>query len=309
MDSIKKRIKSVVKPVLERRHRQRREAEIRESSPTITCERLVADFRALGFEPGDTVLAHSSLKSLGYVEGGPRTVIEALYQSVSPGGTIALPAYYLPGGTIYGTCKIKDYVFDPRVHGTTLNIVPKEFLKFPGVERSIHPTHSVAALGQNALYLTEAHHLAPSTFGKDSPWDRLIKIGGKVSGIGTPMAPGALYHPLEDHMLDAFPLPVRMKETHFLSCRHPSGEIIQVPVVPLDPEFIPRRIDQKSRGDLRDYFWKEFTRAGLLRVGQVGEARVWWMPARDYFEHLVHLAHEGITIYSTPEELSRRPLT
>ena len=309
MDRIKKRLKSAVKQMLNRGRRWRRQVEIRRSSPTITYDRLVADFRALGLEPGDTVLVHSSLKSLGYIENGPRTVIKALYQSVSPNGTIVFPAYYLPVGTIYETCKIKGYIFDPRVHGTNLGRLPEEFLRFPGVERSLHPTHSVAALGRNARYLTEAHHLAPSTFGKGSPWDRLIEIGGKVAGIGIPMAPGGLYHPLEDHMMDAFPLPVRMKETHFLRCRDWSGEIIQVPVVPLDPEFLPRRIDHKSRGDLRDYFWREFTRAGLLRVGQVGEARTWLMRAQDFFNHLIHLAHEGITIYSTPEELSRRPLT
>lgn len=309
MDRIKKRLKSAVKQMLKRGWRWRRQVEIRQSSPAQTFDRLLGDFRALGLEPGDTVLVYSSLKSLGYVENGPQTVIKALYQSVSPGGTIVIPAYFMPAGTIHETCKLKDYVFDPRIHKTNLSRIPEEFLRFPGVERSLHPTHSVAALGRNARYLTEAHHLAPSTFGKGSPWDRLIEIGGKVAGIGIPMAPGGLYHPLEDYMKEAFPLPVRMNETHFLRCRHSSGEIIQVPVVPLAPEFLPRRIDHKSRGDLRDYFWREFTRAGLLRVGQVGEARTWLIGAQEFFKHLIQLAQEGITIYSTPEELSRRPLT
>jgi aminoglycoside 3-N-acetyltransferase len=310
MDSVKKRLKLAVKQLLKRGRRWRRQAEIHRSATTIqTFDRLLEDFRALGLEPGDTVIVYSSLKSLGFVENGPQTVIKALYQSVSPGGTIAFPAYFMPAGTIYDTCKLKDYVFDPRVHKTNVGRIPEEFLKFPGVERSLHPTHSVAALGRNARYLTEAHHLATSTFGKGSPWDRLIEIGGKVVGLGIPMAPGGLYHPLEDHMMEAFPLPVRMKETYFLRCRHWSGEIIQVPVTPLAPEFLSRRIDHKSRGDLRDYFWREFTNAGLLRVGQVGEARTWTIRAQDFFKHLIYLAHEGITIYSTPEELSRRPLT
>lgn len=308
MDTIKKRLKSAVKQVLNYGHRWRRRSEIRRSSPTITYDRLLADFRALGLEPGDTVLVHSSLKSLGYVENGPHTVIKALYQSVSPGGTIVLPAYHMPAGTVYETCKLKDYVFDPRIHGTRVGSIPAELLRFPGVERSIHPTHSVSALGRNARYLTEAHHLAPSTFGKGSPWDRLLEIGGKVVGLGIPMAPGGLYHPLEDYLGDAFPVPVKMKETFYLRCLNWSGEIIQVPIVPLAPEFLPRRIDHKSRGDLRDYFWQEFTRAGLLRVGQVGEARTWIMNAQDFFTHLIHLAQEGITIYATPEELARRPL-
>jgi len=308
MERVKQHLKSAVKKMLKYGHRWRREAEIRRSQPTITYDRIVGDFRALGFEPGDTVLVYSSLKSLGYVEDGPRTVIKALYQAVSPGGTIAFPAYFMPAGTMYETCKLKDYVFDPRVHGTNLGQIPKEFLQFPGVERSLHPTHSVSALGRNARYLTEAHHLASSTFGKGSPWDRLIEINGKVCGIGIPMAPGGLYHPLEDFLGDSFPLPVRMQETHYLRCRNRSGEIIEVPIVPLAPEFLPRRIDHKSRGDLRDYFWQEFTRAGLLRVGQVGEARTWWIQAQEYFNHLIQLAQEGITIYSTPEELLRRPL-
>ncbi len=309
MDRVKKRLKSIAKQMLKYGRRWQRQSEIKRSAPLVTFDRLLRDFRALGLKPGDTVLVHSSLKSLGYVENGPHAVVKALYESVSPGGTIVLPAYYMPAGTMYETCKLKDYIFDPRQHGTNLGRIPEELLKFPGVERSLHPTHSVAALGPNARYLTESHHHASSTFGKNSPWDRLIEIGGKVMGLGIPMAPGGLYHPLEDYMLDSFPVPVRMKETHLLRCRQRSGEIVQVPVVPLDPQFLSRRIDHKSRADLRDYFWQEFSRAGLLRVGRVGEARTWMSPAKEFFAHLIRLAEEGITIYSTPEELSRRPLT
>ena len=309
MEGMMKHLKSTVRHVLERLRRWQREGEIRHSSPTITYDRLLRDFRALGLGPGDAVLMHSSLKRIGYVEHGPKTVLDALYAAVSPGGTIVLPAYHVIGGTILETCKIPDYIFDPRVHGTRLGRLPEELLRFPGVERSLHPTHSVCALGPQARYLTEAHHLASSTFGKQSPWDRLIEIGGKVMGLGIPMAPGGLYHPLEDLMADEFPLPVRMKETYQLKCMHPSGELIEVPVVPLDPAFSERRIDHPSRADLREYFWQEFTRVGLLRVGQVGEARTWWMPARDFFDHLVRLMREGITIYATPDELAQRPLT
>jgi aminoglycoside 3-N-acetyltransferase len=308
MSTVLERLKSVARRVLERGRRRRRESEIRRSSPTITHDRLLADFRALGLEPGDNVLVHSSLKSIGYVESGPKRVLQALFQSISPGGTVVLPAYYIPGGTVVETCKLQDYVFDPKMHITKVGRLPAELLRFPGVERSLHPTHSVAALGPQARYLTEAHHLASSTWGKDSPWHRLLNVGGKVMGIGIPMAPGGLYHPLEDLMADEFPLPVRLNEIHYLRCRQTSGEIVEVPVAPSDPQFIQRRIDHPSRGDLRDYFWREFSRAGLLRVGKVGEARTWWIPARAFFDHLVRLMREGITIYSTPDELARRPL-
>jgi aminoglycoside N3'-acetyltransferase len=72
--------------------------------------------------------------------------------------------------TIYKTCLDKNYIFDPRVTGTFLGAIPSTFLKFPGVYRSVHPTHSVSAVGKHAKYITESHHLAGSISGPDSPW-------------------------------------------------------------------------------------------------------------------------------------------
>ena len=53
-----------------------------------------------------------------------------------------------------------------------MGFVTEVFRRTPGVVRSIHPTHSVSALGPLARHLTEAHHRAPSVFGTGSPWQR-----------------------------------------------------------------------------------------------------------------------------------------
>ena len=44
----------------------------------IDKERIIKDLKDLGLKEGDTVIVHSSLSSLGYVEGGADTVIDAL---------------------------------------------------------------------------------------------------------------------------------------------------------------------------------------------------------------------------------------
>ena len=44
----------------------------------LTLESLTSAFRDLGVQTGDTLLVHSSYKSLGQVDGGPQTVIDAL---------------------------------------------------------------------------------------------------------------------------------------------------------------------------------------------------------------------------------------
>ena len=301
-------LKSIAKTVLSKLHGEVRRREIERKAPHVDRARLAADLVALGIARGDSVFVHSSLKSLGFVEGGPAAVWGALLDAVGPGGTLVVPTYHQPGGTIYETCKLPDYIFDPAVHGTGLGALPIAFLKLPGVFRSLHPTHSVSAIGQHAAYITESHHVAPSIFGRDSPWERFLRLDGKVLGLGVTMGPVTFYHMLEDFVGEAFPLPVRMKEAHSLRCRDKSGNIVTVPVVPLDPHFMTRRIDNPARPDLRDYFWREFSRSGLLSTHRVGESVSWSIGAQAFYAHLEKLMHEGITIYSTPQELAARPI-
>lgn len=301
--------KHFVKALLEKEASRRRVAKMRANTPTITKSELNGALERLGIRKGDVLMLHSSLKSLGYVDGGARTVIDALIEAVGPSGTVVIPTYWQPGGTILATCKIPGYLFDPRRDGTNLGRLPSEFLRYPGIERSIHPTHSVSAFGPAAKYVTEDHHRAPSIFGDGSPWQRCHALNARVLGIGISMGPVTIYHMLEDKLLDKFPLPVRMQETWHLPCKDWDGNSLTVPVAPLDPAFMPRRIDSPGRDDLRNYFWDEFMRAGLLHTAPIGAAHAWFIPAQEFYSHLEKLLGEGITIYSTPDQLAARPLT
>ncbi len=303
-----KRLKQQIKAVLSE-HQKKQNAKVLESTRQhVTTDVLASGLRAMGICSGDVVFLHSSLKSLGYVEGGPRAVIDALYAVVGKEGTVIIPTYFLPGGTIHATCQMTDYIFDPVSCGSNLGALPSEFLKYPGVKRSIHPTHSVSAVGKLADFITNSHHLADSIFGTGSPWQRCIEVNGKVLGLGVSMGPITFYHTLEDNLGEAFPLPVRMAEQFKMPCRDWDGNLISVPVVPLDPAYMPRRIDNPGREDLRAYFWEEFSRKRLIHTGVVGEAKSWHIESQAFYKHLEYLASEGITIYATPEELQQRPI-
>ncbi|MBS3995996.1 MAG: AAC(3) family N-acetyltransferase [Hydrogenophaga sp.] len=284
--------------------KKRRAAELRKTQPHVTAERITADLRQMGIRAGDVLFVHSSMKSLGYVQGGPQAVVQGLLDAVGPQGTVMLPTYYMPGGTILGTCQLKDYVFDLRQHGTHMGALPDAFLQFPGVQRSIHPTHSVSAIGPQARYLTEAHHRAPSVFGKGSPWQRFHELNGRVLGLGISMGPVTFYHLLEDTLGAAFPLPVWADETYQLPCKGWEGEDLVVPVRPYRPELMALRIDQKPREDLRDFMKQTLLAEGVLHTGQVGTAASWHLTAHDFYSALLRLSQRGITIYSRPEELN-----
>lgn len=303
-------LKNIVKARLESMRRRRNEQLIRQSGRRVTRAQVAQDLARLGIERGDTIFVHSSLKSLGYVEGGAASVVAALQDAVGPEGTLLVPTYYLPAGTVKATCELDGYVFDLNRHGTNMGRLPETFLANAATHRSLHPTHSVSAWGCHAQYLTEAHHQAPSAFGHGSPWQRFIGIqGAKVLGLGVSMGPVTFYHVLEDALGDAFPVPVWEEHTYRLPCLDREGRRSEVAVRPFAPAVAARRIDYAAREDLREYFRQEFERAGLRVNGKVGDAQAWFIPAQGFFDHLQRLAAENITVYSTPEQLAARPLS
>ena len=58
----------------------------------ILKEEIIQKLREVGLNLGDTVMVHTSLKSMGYVCGGAQTVIEALIEAVGQNGTIMMPS-------------------------------------------------------------------------------------------------------------------------------------------------------------------------------------------------------------------------
>jgi aminoglycoside N3'-acetyltransferase len=59
----------------------------------LTQSEIERGLRGIGLGRGDAVEVHSSLRSLGLVEGGPEAVIEALIAVVGPEGAIVMSCY------------------------------------------------------------------------------------------------------------------------------------------------------------------------------------------------------------------------
>ncbi|MBO4277810.1 MAG: AAC(3) family N-acetyltransferase [Clostridia bacterium] len=147
---------------------------------------------ALGVAPGDTLMVHSSLKSLG--EGfTPADVIEGLTCALGKEGTLMLPALS------YLTCNAKHPEFDYYATKSNVGAIPEYFrTSVPGVLRSVNPTHSCCALGKNAEYLTSGHILDETPCGENSPFRRLMQLGGKILFLGCGMNPNTSMHAVEE---------------------------------------------------------------------------------------------------------------
>ena len=71
-----------------------------ENKESPSYKQLVSDLLNIGIGAGDTVVVHSSMKSMGYVEGGAECVIAALADVVGTEGTLMFPTFTF--ATSYG---------------------------------------------------------------------------------------------------------------------------------------------------------------------------------------------------------------
>jgi aminoglycoside N3'-acetyltransferase len=139
----------------------------------ITRKTLVRAFRRLGLQRGDTVCVHSSLRSMGYIVGGPAEVLEALFEAVGPEGCVMMPSF--PLRTSMAEWVQQGMVYDVRETPATTGALTELFRRRPDVLRSLHPTNPVAAWGATAADLLRDHEKSPTPYGMDTPYGRLVE--------------------------------------------------------------------------------------------------------------------------------------
>ena len=154
-------------------------------------QKMIDDLRMLGIASNDTVLVHSSYKSLGGEGGSPQDVIEALIEALKE-GTLLMPALS------FENVNKDNPVFDAVNTESCVGILPETFRKMPGVYRSVHPTHSVCAYGKHAKEMTEKHYLDTTPVGKNSPFTLLKQYSGKILMLGCGLEPNTLIHGVEE---------------------------------------------------------------------------------------------------------------
>ena len=141
-----------------------------------TQESISADLTELGVVSGDILFVHSSYKSLGQVDGGPKTVIKALEDAVGKTGLILMPVFHLIDRPLRH--KLWDFYTTP----STVGWLTEYFRRMTGTFRSDHYSHSVAGRGKNAESFVSQHR---SFIGRRSPWD--LDPWGRTFGSNSPM--------------------------------------------------------------------------------------------------------------------------
>lgn len=144
----------------------------------ITFDDIVKDLQKIGVKRGDLLNVKVSLKSVGNVIGGAKTIINALLDVVGDEGTIVTESYI----RVYPLPLSKKHripVNDktPAYTGAVANAI----LEYPNVVRSQHPVQKFAAIGKLAEELMLKH--TADSYAYDV-LRRMSEMGGKNINIG-----------------------------------------------------------------------------------------------------------------------------
>lgn len=151
---------------------------------------MAKELKELGIVRGDTVLVHSSFKSLGLVPGGMETVIMGFLRAIGRDGTLLMPAL--------SWALRPPEIFNVLSTPSNVGAIPEYFRTREGTSRSIHPTHSVCAVGKRAHELLGEHDLDCTPCGLNSPFRKVADTNGKIVMMGCGLSPNTTMHALEE---------------------------------------------------------------------------------------------------------------
>lgn len=245
-----------------------------------TQESLSEEFARLGIEAGMILMVHSSLSAVGWTVGGAPSLIRALQSTLTPQGTLVMPA---ESPTISDPAGWQDPridpswldiireqmpVFDRETTPTAMGIVPETFRNWPGTRRSDHPQVSVCANGPKAEEITREHSLAFAE-GRGTPFEKLYDLDAwtLLLGVGFDRCTSL-------HFAESLVQGRRTKTSHF-------------PILEYGRRVWIENLDMADdRGSHFPIVGEQYIAAGQARQGRIGEAFSVLFPTR----HLVDFA-------------------
>lgn len=210
---------------------------------------------AVGIRPGELLFAHSSLSAFGHVDGGADTVLDALLAAVGPRGTVALPTF-----TWREFALADSFVWDQANTPCETGLIPETFRRRPGVLRSDHVCHSIAAQGPLANALMGR---SGRSFGVGSSLHQLYELDSWYLFLGVDFRVCTALHMVEELV----GVPYRVHRTF------PSATVREIDGL----ERPARSVEYLRQGEVVNDFpamEEVYREAGLVREAAVGATKI-----------------------------------
>ena len=260
----------------------------------VSREDIADAFRRLGIRLGDTIVPHTSIKAIGWVEDGPQAIAEALLRAVGDQGTLAVPTFTFqrPGNSPVP-------VIDPKTDSCDVGSINATFLRLDGVRRTTawHHSFAVAGAAQGALCGIDPK-ISPLC--EKGIFARLLELDARILLMGV-----AYTHCTAGHFVECLcQVPYRQMVPLPAWLRLPDGTLVQktfdMYVPRTDIPYPPR--DFNRAGD-------QLERLGKVAITTLGNAYLRLFRLRDWVDLILEHYRNGDNLLTYgPGQTSGTPL-
>ena len=184
-----------------------------------TKDDILAQLSAMKLPRNKIVLAHSSLRLVGKLEEGPKTLLDALIEyCTAEGGLLCIPTHTWANLS-------KDITLDMADPTTCLGALSDFAAADPRGTRTMNPTHSMTVFGaaDRVAAFVDGEDSIPSGTAPESCYGKIYREGGYILLIGVSHARNTYLHCVEE-MLG---MPNRItEESREVKIRLASGEVL-----------------------------------------------------------------------------------
>jgi aminoglycoside 3-N-acetyltransferase len=245
--------------------------------------------RELGVQAGDVTLVHSAMRTMGPVEGGAQTVVDALLELLGPTGTLVVPTF------TFAHEAEDDPIIDPATDRSEMGIITETVRMHPDVRRSTAFRHSFAAIGKRSRVLTETDP-AISPFDLRSSFGVMAALNTKVILLGVTYSSSTSHH-FAELVCD---VPYRQTLPLVIKVRQPDGKVVAQSTIDYQPKSEGGSY-YGSRGPDFNRLGQMLEDRGLVKTTFIGNAAVRRFAMRDLLDLAQVEAARDFNVFRTPD--------
>jgi aminoglycoside 3-N-acetyltransferase len=247
----------------------------------------------IGVREGDTLMVHSSWRTLNGFKGSPAQFCAALRESVGESGLVVMPSL------TYHNQSSADFLatgkpMDVRRSPSAMGLLTEVFRRGKDVVRSLSPTHPLLAWGRDATAFVAGHACTDRPFGPDSPFARLLERNACILCLDTGFASITFTHFVEDRLAETLGVPLYAPQPMMGVVIDLEGKRIECPTCVLSQEANQLRRESRLIDHLQ--------RHRLLYQRRLGNSHFTWIRAADLVAGAEQLVSGGAHFFDAPTE-------
>ena len=243
----------------------------------LTKKDLLDGFGRIKIE-SDTIVVHTSYKSLGGVEGGVDAVIDVMQELVGKNGTVLFPAFNFQSWT-------ETHYFDVLETPSKMGMITEQARLRLNAKRTPHPIYSFSILGSRAEEFSRTEDV--EAYGPNSAFALFHKLNATIISIGLDFNNSfSMHHYIEYNVGCDYR---RIKEFAGIYMGYDRKPQIRTYTMFVRNSDRVKTLINPGMNDL--------LHAGVIKEIEVGEAKVHYLTANEFFDNM------SVIVREQPEKL------